>query len=355
MTKARNQKAPAVELPPDLAAAAEAAARTAAADIAAAEEAARDRRDQAAAAARRAAGFSTPMFVAYRALAAALARASNHGPWAPETAPLAHALGARFEVEMTRRTKASARGGKTAAMVTIIHGGQAAVAALDALQERIEYWQRVEASADSSEEGRAARETARRYTQLPRRCPPVHGGPVSWADDQGRTVTATHYGRPPRTIHVGNVVVEIPYAGATDRHAQAASFLSLVKRHGSAVIDPRVIDAWLDNGGRVRAEDSPGAALAKAAAAVRAAIEAGAVPETFRARAEAALAILEAVAAASGEAAAPIDDRAAEWVGAPEAAPEAAEAAPEAAPEAAAEAAEAAEAAAGKRRRKGGM
>lgn len=176
------------------------------------------------------------------------------------------AMATSFMASMTGQTDKSLNGGKRAGYAAVIGMGANAKRAQQALQQRLDHWKREH---DSTPEGESAKDaaerkaTARRYLTPCGDAPDVEGGRSITAKD-GSAKAPKFNGRPARTVRG----VSIAYGRGTDRDAQFAAFARLFAEYGDVVLLPDVVDAFLDNGGKFKAdseasiESSCGAALA---------------------------------------------------------------------------------------------
>lgn len=197
----------------------------------------------------RAQDFDSPILRGLRNLAGTFQQMilGNRNGFQPQFDGIAAAAARMFEASSTARGAASSNGGTRAAYATIISGGNDSVELLKALQDRRQYWrEQLERLTGNDEKTRAARETAMRYIQTCGQAPEAEGGPVVFVRN-GRVVKAKHYGRPSRHING----VDIPWGGATNTLALAALAARLMRDYGNAVLMPGVLDAILDNGGKV--------------------------------------------------------------------------------------------------------
>lgn len=129
---------------------------------------------------------------------------------------------------MTGATDKTKEGGRGAGAAAVIRLGAKARVMLDALQARVDYWQSVyESEPDKEDAGnrKLRRETAARFLAVP--------GPK-------------HNGRPGKRVNG----VTIKASAATNRDSQVAAAALMLAANGDKFLDPNVLDAFLDNGGK---------------------------------------------------------------------------------------------------------
>lgn len=176
------------------------------------------------------------------------------------------AMATSFMSSMTGQTDKSLNGGKRAGYASVIGMGANAARAQRALQQRLDHWRREH---DSAPEGESPKDAAERKAKARRHLSVYEGGP----DVEGGTVCTAKDGsvKPPRFCGRPSGVfggVPISFARGRDRDSQFAEFARLYAEHGDKVLLPEVVDAFLDNGGRFKAdsevtvESACGAALA---------------------------------------------------------------------------------------------
>jgi hypothetical protein len=207
---------------------------------------------------RRAAGFRRPMFRALGDIAAAFESSSNDFASIPETfkESIASRAAQTFAASYTGRTEKSAKGGVTAGWTHVIFLGRHGRALIEALADRVDYWQKVADEPVTDEASAALRDTALRYVTPAASCPAPDG-----RIEPGKP--PKHNGRAPVTLTVMGKTVVLPYRGATNRDAILAEAARLARTHGIEIAThPFVLDAVLDNGGRWRKPEGDVQALA---------------------------------------------------------------------------------------------
>lgn len=197
-------------------------------------------------------GFDKPRFVALARIGAAYGAAylaNNSGP-ATGADAAAHSAASAFASAFTKaQNKTVQGGGVVAGFRAVINLGQNAERVRKALAERVSYWTRI------YDEPKGESEDAQQYAKR--------------RDDAARHMTPAscdgakpkHAGRPGGAIH--GIVLE-PGKG-TNRTSQLAAAAILYAAHGDNFLHPEVLDAFLDNGGKVEApKDSLESAAGKA-------------------------------------------------------------------------------------------
>jgi hypothetical protein len=215
---------------------------------------------------RESSGFGSPRFAGLARVGQAYATFLIHGKVndfeGAQARDAAEAAARSFVASFTAQTDKSKAGGKHAGYVNTIRLGDAAPTLIAALNRRVKYWENA-ADAYKADAAMAPAEKARmiaesnRFTQIAKACPVVEGGTMT-KDDK----PATHAGRPSKTVNG----IALPYKGATNRDSQLAEASRLYAQHGEAFLRDDVLDAFLDNGGKlektVTIEGEAGKALA---------------------------------------------------------------------------------------------
>jgi hypothetical protein len=218
-----------------------------------------DARQDAAEGNREASGFNRPKLRVLAKVGASYQTAylmGNSGPAPGADSALQGVVDSYLSV-FTNRTAKSAAGGTPAAVRAIVGAGTGAERVRKALADRVAYHF---ARLDSNPEGESADEkkdriaTARRYTE-PAKCDkekPKHLG------GESRAVNG---------IFIGNA--DGSRRGGTNIDSLFAVAVRHYAAHGENALHPDVIDAILDNGGRVEKEKTAATVAATALAAVK--------------------------------------------------------------------------------------
>jgi hypothetical protein len=215
---------------------------------------------------RESSGFGSPRFAGLARVGAAYASFLLNGKVndreGAQARDAAEAAARSFVASFTAQSDKSAKGGKNAGYVSTIRLGDAAPTLIAALNRRVKYWEyaadsyKADSNMTPAEKARMIAESDR-FTKLAKLCPAVEGGNP---DIDGKR--ATHSGRPSRMVNG----VALPYKGATNRDSQLAEASRLYAQHGDAFLRDDVLDAFLDNGGKlektVTIEGEAGKALA---------------------------------------------------------------------------------------------
>lgn len=170
-----------------------------------------------------------------------------------------------FMETFTGRTEKSDKGGASSAMANLVSLGRKADTVLRSLQGRLDHWNRVYDSASESEspaEAAEQREQANRYLKLADSASPAQ------VDAKTGKITkpakpAKYAGRPAVSLHG----IDIPAGKGATRAGQVNQIVLAYMQHGDDVLRPDVLDAFLDNGGKVEkpqegAESAAGRAMA---------------------------------------------------------------------------------------------
>jgi hypothetical protein len=219
-------------------------------------------------------GFKTPLFVGLVSVANAFSQVFNDTT-SQSAIDAANAASRSFMASATGSTEASLKGGRVNGYADAIRLGNDATRVIDALQGRLNHWNRVLEGAKAIEDAakRAIIVTqAKRYTLVCTSTPETDG---SWPKSKNGEVTKPKFnGRPAN--HVNGV--NIPAARGLPRDGQLAAFIALFKTYGDETLHPDVVDAFLDNGGRYvdPNADSPTALASQALEKVNALLLAGA-------------------------------------------------------------------------------
>ena len=197
-------------------------------------------------------GFDSPRFIGLAKVAGLWGKHFNQRD-SQDARDACAAMAKAFVSSFTAQTDKSAAGGKFAGYSHTVALGGNAERLRAAVAQRLSHWQGLLESASQIEDATERADaiaTAKRYTVV---CGPAltEAGehPV---DEKGKIKVAKFRGRPAVVVNG----VPIPYAGATNRDSQFAGLSRLMAEHGDKVLAPEVLDAFLDNGGRVKADDS---------------------------------------------------------------------------------------------------
>lgn len=198
-------------------------------------------------------GFASPRYLGLVKVAGVWG--ANFNAESQDSRDAQSAMAASFMASMTGQTDKSLNGGKRAGYARVIGLGTNAERVRFALQARLDHWRSEHDSAPEGESAKDAAErkaTARRYLTPCGDAPDVEGGHVI-TNSKGETKPPKFCGRPAKIVNG----VEIKYGRGTDRDAQFAAFAALYAEHGDKVLARDVIDAFLDNGGRYKADSNP--------------------------------------------------------------------------------------------------
>lgn len=167
-----------------------------------------------------------------------------------------------FMSSFTATTAKTKAGGTEAMLGRVVRCGVSAPKLLNAMQARLDHWQAIRDSAnesDNPQEAKAARDQADRFLI-------VADSPKK--DDKGVVVKPARYAGRPATV-VNGIAIEA--GSGTNRTAQLAQAAALFLAYGDDALKPAVLDALLDNGGKVeKASASVEDTAAKALDAVNA-------------------------------------------------------------------------------------
>lgn len=213
-------------------------------------------------------GFGAPRFNGLTKIAGLYGQAFNTTD-SQDARDAAKAMASSFVATFTGQTDKSANGGKSAGYVHVITLGSQAERVQRMLQQRLDYWRSEHDSAPDGESPKDAAERkakARRYLTPCGDAPDVEGGSTI-TNAKGEIKPPKFNGRPSVLVNG----VQIDYARATNRDSQMAAFARLFATHGDKALHPDVVDAFLDNGGRFKADSE--ATLESAAGAALAAID----------------------------------------------------------------------------------
>jgi methylmalonyl-CoA mutase cobalamin-binding subunit len=213
-------------------------------------------------------GFTAPRFNGLVQIAGLYGQAFNTID-SQDARDAAKAMASSFVQTFTGQTEKSAGGGKSAGYTHVVTMGANAKRAQQALQQRLDYWRGEHDAIIDGEPPKDAAERkakARRYLTTCGDAPDVEGG-TTITSSKGEVKVPKFNGRPSVLVHG----VQIAYGRGTDRDAQFAAFARLYAEHGDKVLVPDVVDAFLDNGGRFKADSE--ATLESAAGAALAAID----------------------------------------------------------------------------------
>lgn len=214
-----------------------------------ANEAAGHAKDRAQDATRLVMGFSTPMFRGLADLGVMWAGAFNDYD-SPDAVETAKGLADSFMNSYTGASAKTKAGGTGAGYTALIRCGNAAPTIHQRLANRLEYWQSVldSVKTDNTEEGKAKRETAKRYTVTPGDSLDKNGAWPTKKDKDGNDVpTMPKYNGRKADVYNG---IPLPHRGGCDRKAMLAVLANLYREHGDSALHNDVLDAVLDNGGR---------------------------------------------------------------------------------------------------------
>jgi hypothetical protein len=194
-------------------------------------------------------GFNTPMFRGLADLGPLWAAAFND-PDSPTAQETARGMAESFMASFTGATDKTKAGGTVSGYVATIRCGSAAPTIRQRLANQLETWQaKLDASKDdNTEEGKAARETAKRYTVIPGDSLRADGSWPTMKNGAGEEVP-----KMPKFNGRAECVVNgiaLPHRGGTDRKAMLAALANLYLEHGDRALHPDVLNAILDNGGR---------------------------------------------------------------------------------------------------------
>lgn len=214
-----------------------------------AHEAAGHAKDRALDATRLVMGFSTPMFRGLADLGPMWAGAFNDYD-SPDAVETAKGMADSFMGSFTKATEKTKGGGTGAGYVALIRTGNHAPTIHQRLANRLEYWQSVADSLkdDNTPEGKARRETAKRYTVVPGDSLRADGSWPAKKDKDGNEVpTMPKFNGRKADTYNG---IPLPHRGGCDRKAMLAALANLYREHGDSALHNDVLDAILDNGGR---------------------------------------------------------------------------------------------------------
>ena len=201
-------------------------------------------------------GFATIRFRAFAAVGAAFGATFND-PSSKAAREALDGAAVSFLSSMTNKSADTLKGGGViGAAKSIIGLGKDSERLRAALQNRLEHWQAMKdvADAEGGEDAVAKRELAMRYLAPCGPTPDANGQPK--VSDKGKIIVPKHMGRPAVTVTVGSTKVRVPAGGQTNRESMFAFAAAFMAKHGDVVLDPQVIDALLDNGGRYKADNN---------------------------------------------------------------------------------------------------
>lgn len=195
-------------------------------------------------------GFDAPRFMGLVEVGAAHGAAFNQET--QDSVDAARAMAKAFMASYTGRTDKSLAGGALSNLAAVINTGKNAAHLRTMLASRVAHWQGV---LDSAPEGESASDKAarialaKRYTVTCGDAPNENG---DWPKDSktGAEKMPKFNGRPAVTING----VSIPFGRGTNRDSQIAAFADLFVKYGDRVFASDVVDAFLDNGGRYKAD-----------------------------------------------------------------------------------------------------
>lgn len=197
-------------------------------------------------------GFGTGMFLGLALCGAEFASEFNDSS-SQEAKDAAAAVASSFVSSFTGATDKTTKGGGTVSgYIRAVSLGANTERVRAVLQGRLLHWYGIIDTADDLEpaQAKAAKAQARRFVTVCGDAPMPDG---SWPKgNDGVAKRPKHNGRPAASING----VDIPAGRGTDRKAQFAGALDLFDRFGDRVLNPDVIDAFLDNGGKFESSAS---------------------------------------------------------------------------------------------------
>lgn len=215
------------------------------------------------------AGFDSFAFQGLSAVAGAFGKTFND-PTAPNARVGAELAARSFMASFTGAGDKTLAGGTLAGYVAHIMLGSNGDRLRRAVQARLDYWQE---SVDSFNGKPADKATlvkeANRYLVVCGNAP-LEDGSIP-TDKDGKPMAMRHMGRKACVVNG----VNIPHGRGTDRKAQMAALSRLYTAHGDAVLDPQVLDAFLDNGGKFTMEKTAKDHASDARDAINRVLEAG--------------------------------------------------------------------------------
>lgn len=209
-------------------------------------------------------GFNAFRFIGLARVAEAFGRRFNDTT-TEAARDTAKAAARSYLASFTGATEKTKAGGREAGSAAVIMMGLGAERARHALQSRLDYWQGVKDGADDmsdKSEAKVQRELANRYLTPCATAPDASGALPT--DKSGAVVVPRHKGRTERVV---NGVTVPACHGGTNRDSQMAQIAKMYLTHGEAVLNPDVLDALLDNGGKYEHDNNTVEAHASAAAA----------------------------------------------------------------------------------------
>lgn len=188
-------------------------------------------------------GFLTPQIEALLQLAksaenvAALKFSNQYSASAKEIAK-------RYWDQDTGRKVASLNGGALGNVVHILSIGGGAEKLANTLQDRLNYWKKINKSVLSSSDDELKKIYKSRSSRYIRPCGKAR------RPNSEKSGEFTHYGRYPRTVDG----IDFPWRGGTNRDSILAEGARLWKIHGEKLLSAEVLDTLLDNGGEIQGD-----------------------------------------------------------------------------------------------------